>query len=116
MKEPDAPGAADGQREDSKGRSARKLAEWVSLGISAVLILGLAGFLLVEAFRANEPFVPVEVQAKADETRQLNGRFILPVQITNHGEQTLRDLKIELSFTSPDGEPDKTDLLIDYLG
>lgn len=94
----------------------RALAEWGSLGISTLIILILAGYLLIEAFQGNEPFVPVHVQAQLGEVREVNGQFILPVRIANRGQETLHDLKIEMHYQPPDSPPATTDLLIDYLG
>ena len=104
--------------EKSKERNAgRKLAEWVTLGISALIILFLAGYLLLQVFRGNEPMVPVEVKLGLDETQQVAGRFVLPVHIMNNGQQTLRDLKLELTYQPPEAtEPESTDLQVDYLG
>lgn len=95
----------------------RKLAEWFSLGASALLILVLAGFLAHEAFKANAPQVPVEVGIKWNEVREVGGRFILPVEIVNRGEQTLRDLNVQLQY-QPSGaaEPETREVVIDYLG
>jgi uncharacterized protein (TIGR02588 family) len=92
-------------------------AEWVSLGISTLLILSLAVYLVIEAFRADDPFVPVGVEALVSEARQLNGQFVLPVRITNRGGQTLRDLKVEVRFQAPGtAAPNTTELLLDYVG
>ena len=83
---------------------------------SALLILCLAGYLLFEAFQANEPFVPLEIQTRPEEVREMQGRFVLPVRITNRGGRTLRDLKIELRAQPDDPNAPATDLVIDYLG
>ena len=107
----------DERRPDSRRKGAgHTFAEWVSLCASALLILGIAGYLLVEAFQANEPFVPLDVQTRLEEVREVQGRFILPVHITNRGGRTLRDLKIELQAHPEAANPQTTDLVIDYLG
>ena len=104
-------------RKASQKAAAHTVAEWVSLVISALLILGIAGYLLYEASKPNGPFIPVEIQAHLEEVRQVDGRFILPVRILNRGGQTLRDLKIELrSSPSAGSAPEPSDVVIDYLG
>ncbi|HTE20375.1 MAG TPA: hypothetical protein VK689_18580, partial [Armatimonadota bacterium] len=62
---------------------ARTLAEWVSLGISILLIVALAGYLLRAAARGDDPYVPTEVRPLLDQARQVGGAFILPVEIAN---------------------------------
>ncbi len=124
MKDADVRGKASKQEKEEKGsgrklrhRPGHRLAEWVSLTISALILLTLAGYLVYEAFQANEPYVPVEVQPRTAEVRQVDdGRFILPVFIANRGQQTLRDLNIELSYQPPDRQPETTEILIDYVG
>ncbi len=106
----------NGQTDQPAHSAGRKLAEWVSLGLSALVILALVGYLAVEAFRKNEPFIPVEVQALLNDTREVEGKFILPVKVTNRGAQTLRDLKVELRYEPPGSAAETADVLIDYLG
>jgi uncharacterized protein (TIGR02588 family) len=94
---------------------ARKLAEWVTLSISALIILTLAGFLLWEARQGHEPLQVVTVQPGWMEVREIQGQFILPVTVTNLGRRTLRDLRIDLAYQLRDKDEEKTDLLIDQL-
>ena len=94
----------------------RLLAEWVSLGISLLLILGVAGFLLYEALQPSPPYVPAQARALVEETRPQDDRYIMPVEVHNGGERTLREIKIELEYTSPDGKRETRDATLDYLG
>ena len=104
------------RKESQTARSAkRKLAEWVSLGVSIVLIAGIAGMLLFEALRANSPFIPAEAVLQLDQVRQQNGRYILPIEVKNEGHHTLRDVRIEIAYDVA-GEQLRQDFTIDYLG
>jgi len=94
----------------------RKLAEWVSLGISVALIFGLAGYLLMEALKPHPAYVPVKVQPLLKQVREEENRFILPVEVTNQGRRTLRDLTIEIEFRPDGGKPESREVTIDYLG
>jgi uncharacterized protein (TIGR02588 family) len=101
----------------TKGRpGGRLLAEWVSLVASALLILGLAGFLLYEAVQPDDPYIGAQVRPLLDQTRQEDGRYILPVEIRNPGQRTFRDLKVEVEYVSPEGKPETQDATLDYLG
>ena len=94
----------------------RKLAEWVSLGVSALLILALATYLVLQARRGNDPYVPAEARPLLDQVRQVGTMFILPVEITNGGRRTLRALKVEVTHQGPDGKDESQELDLDYLG
>jgi uncharacterized protein (TIGR02588 family) len=107
---------ASGKRNGTQRSGPRKLAEWVSLGISLVLILGLAGCLLYEALQPHPPYVPVQVKPLLAEVREEDNRYILPIQVANRGERTLRDLTIEVEYRSEDGKSETRDIIIDYLG
>lgn len=114
------------RRDDSKTATSRpsrrsrrrRLAEWLSLGASVLLIAALAGYLVFEAVRSRSPFVPVEVRIELDRAQRSAGRFILPVTVRNHGNHTLRDVRvvIEHRAASGDGEMQSHDFDIDYLG
>jgi uncharacterized protein (TIGR02588 family) len=102
-----------------QGRQAgasRRFAEWISLGISAVLLLCLAGYLLLQALTPDSPYLLAEARPLTAEVEQKGGRFILPIEITNRGRRTLRELKVEVRMTEPSGQADTRDLAIDYLG
>ena len=111
---PAPPGA--GKKPDSQPSRVRTLAEWVSLGISALLILALAGYLLRESGRGDTPYVRTEVRPLLDQVRQEGSTFILPVEITNGGRRMLRALKVEVTYQGPDGKEESRELDIDYLG
>lgn len=93
-----------------------KMAEWVSLGISTLIVVALAGYLLVVALREKETSAAVQVEARIFETREVDGRFILPVRVVNPGQANLRDLSVEISQPRLGGLPEPTALVIDLLG
>ena len=108
---------ADDKPARAKRSSRRRLAEWTSLGISLLLILGTTGYLVYQGLREEEPFVPVVVEPQLGSARQLGERYILPIKIRNAGGHTLRDLKIEIELQPPGSpQPQVQDFILDYLG
>lgn len=102
--------------DDDAPSGKRKLAEWISFGVSVVLILATAAALIWKAMEPNAPMVDVAAVPLLDQAQETGGRFVLPVKVENHGDRTLHDLKVELSFQPPDDTPQTTDAMIDYLG
>ena len=103
-------------REHAGGRPAgRKFAEWVTLSLSTLLVVGLAAFLAYEALRRDPPLVPVHVRVLTNEAQATAGRYVVPVEVRNSGRQTLKDLKVRVSYRAPDGTPQTSDFLIGYL-
>jgi len=107
----------DVQNKDrGKFNTTRRLAEWISLAISAVLILATATYLVVLGIRGHSDFVPLEVRVEATQIRTHNNRFIVPIQVRNAGQQTLRSLTCEVSAGQRGGEVESHEFTIDYLG
>ena len=95
--------------------SNRKLAEWVSLIISALLILGVASVLIYNALKPNAEVVNVTVVAEMEKVQRTGERFVLPVRVENRGDRTVRELTVEVSFQPKDAEPQTAEMTIDYL-
>lgn len=49
--------------------SGRKVAEWVTLCVSIALVAGVAGYLVYDSTRPQEPSVPVEVLVLPEQAR-----------------------------------------------
>lgn len=98
----------------------RKFAEWVSLSISVLLILGLTGYLINEALQSNDNLVLVTVRVLTAQSGRAGEQYVLPVEVTNRGSHTLRDLQVEVTAHAKDSsaseEPQKREITIDYLG
>ena len=110
------PGGEQEPKPARKISGARKLAEWVSLGLSVLLILSLAGFLTTRGLRSEPPFIAAEIRPRVEQARRLGERFVLPVELSNPSPRTLRNLRAEVEFTPEGGEPEKREIEIDYLG
>lgn len=100
-------------RKEHRGRN---LAEWVSLGLSILLILGIGGYLLVEALRTGEPYVVAEAQLQFDRMVKKDETYILPMEVRNKGEHALRELKVQVTYTPPEGKEETRDIDLSYLG
>jgi uncharacterized protein (TIGR02588 family) len=97
-------------------RGPRRLAEWVTFGISLALVLALFAHL---AWRMREPVTDVvdaRVEPRLDRVAQQEGRFVLPLDIINPGGRTIRDLQVRIEYRGADGERRSMDVLVDYLG
>jgi uncharacterized protein (TIGR02588 family) len=110
-----APGDRGGGRDGQQLAPGMRLAEWVSLGASALLIAAAAGFLVFEGLQPESPQVFAEARPLLKEVRADGGRYVLPVEVINPGKQTLRDLKVGLSYPGEDGRTGERATPIDYL-
>lgn len=94
--------------ERQKGKhSGRSIAEWTTLGISMAILLiviGLVGY--QHLFGASQAAV-IEVTPRLQQVRQEGDAYYLPVDVTNKGDKTAEDVRVEVSLT-PDGRQQKT--------
>ena len=106
----------DDDAETGRRFGGRKLAEWVTMGVSVVLVLGTAGYLVYLGLRADPPLVPVEVNVMIDRAENKDGRYVVPIEVRNRGRRTVKNLEVRLTQLSADGRQVSSEITIDYLG
>ena len=95
----------------------RKVAEWVTLCASILLIASVAGYLVYDLLRPQRPTVPVEVRVLTDQARAEGDLYVVPMEVHNRGSRTLSDLKVLVNWQSRGGgETKRQDVTIQYLG
>ncbi len=94
----------------------RKLAEWLTLGLSVALVLGVATFLVYSALQDHPRFVPLEVRVLTEDARESGGHFIVPVEVRNLGRRSLKEITVRFSHSSAEGKKESGDFVIDHLG
>ncbi len=106
------------KREDSAEESGtgRKLAEWITFLISAALILAVAGYMLYQGSRDESPIIVPEIRPLYDQAQRQGAQYVLPVEVRNTGDRTLRDLKVEAAYTGVEGKEQTREHIIEYLG
>ena len=103
-------------KQQSERPAGRKLAEWITLGTSIVIVLAVAGYLLVEAMREHPPVVPFAMRVLSDEARATESGFVVPLVVTNRGEQTVKELVIRVTTNAGSDKERFEEVTIDYLG
>jgi uncharacterized protein (TIGR02588 family) len=104
-------------RPQPRGRSR---AEWVSLGISLLIVAVLVGILTVDQLRGpgREPRLTATV--RREEVRQEGEAYYLPVEVTNGGDQAARDVRVRITLGPPAGgagagEAEVSELQLDFV-
>jgi uncharacterized protein (TIGR02588 family) len=90
----------------------RSTAEWLSLIISLLILLGIIG--LVLAMWANSASAPAQFTLEPGDVRQANGLYYLPVTIANTGDETAAQVMLEGIVTAGEDEEEAT-TTIDFL-
>ena len=88
--------------------------EWVALAVSALAVIGVVGFLVVDGIRdEGQPPTPIVELHRADAYATGHG-WIIPATVTNEGDTAAEALVLRGSATVG-GEPQESELTVDYL-
>jgi uncharacterized protein (TIGR02588 family) len=98
-----------------ESQPSRTTAEWVTLGVSLGIVLGLLGLLTYLSFRGGEQPVLIEVEPQLDSVREEGGRYYLPVEITNQGDATASEVQIEISLSDVQGNEHSSSFTVQFL-
>ena len=104
------------ERSPEETGAGRKLAEWITFLASAALILSVAGYMLYQGMQEESPIIVPEIHPLYDRAERQGDTYVLPVEVRNTGDRTLRDLKVEAAYTDADGRAQAREHVIDYLG
>ena len=113
-----ADGRGAGERAPGKGQQGCTIAEWVSLGISSVILVGPLALLSYLHFSGRDTPPEVEVQPRFEAVRSAGGRYYVPIGVSNRGGQTAEDVRVKVSLrTEPgqDGQGEPAEVAVQFL-
>ncbi len=79
------------------GGAGQPVAEWVTLGVSVTVVLVVISLVGYEYFTSSAQPPVIEARPQVGEVREVDGDYYLPVEVTNRGEQTAEDVKVQIS-------------------
>jgi len=87
--------------------------EWVVFGVGLALVAGTLGYLIYDGATADG--VPPSIEVKLGEPRPTGHNFIVPVTVTNHGDQTAEGVTVEVTLGGGAGEPERGEFAVAFL-
>ncbi len=87
--------------------------EWVVAGIGLVLVAGVIGFLLYEAFSGNG--LPPDVKLSVESVVQIRNGYLVRITAVNEGGQTAEGVDIEGELRTGTESLERSRTTIDYL-
>jgi uncharacterized protein (TIGR02588 family) len=114
--EPPAPVSQD-QREDTDSQegNGHSFAEWVTLAISSLLVLGLVALTSYLFMTASSDPAAVTVQPNLNEVYQAGARFYLPITALNPGGETATDVRVRVTLTDAASRVETSEFQIQFL-
>jgi uncharacterized protein (TIGR02588 family) len=99
---------------DEYRRSPRSAAEWLTFGLSS-LILGTIVGLVIYSWATEGDRPPTLTVRQTDSIRQENGQFYIPFEVVNTGGQTAESVQVIAELRKNNQVEESGDLQIDFL-
>ena len=88
--------------------------EWVVLGVSVAVVIGIVGFLIVDGITdEGQPPAP-RVTLMLEAAYEAPGAWIVPATVTNDGDRAAEQLVLRATATV-DGAEEENEVTVDYL-
>ncbi|HEX2248993.1 MAG TPA: hypothetical protein VHH32_01510 [Gemmatimonadales bacterium] len=87
--------------------------EWIVAAVSALLVLGVIGFLLYDGVVS--PKTPPDVRVEVDSIQQAGPGFLVILRARNDGHNTAADVIIEGELMADSGRVETSETTIDYV-
>jgi len=88
--------------------------EWVALAISALAVVGVVGFLVVDGLRDEGQAPTPIVELRRSDAYATDHGWIVPATVTNDGDRAAEALVLRATATVGGGE-EESEVTVDYL-
>lgn len=108
----------DREREDGREgtqASPRSIAEWTTLGISALVLLAMVGLVSYLHLNGGEDPPAIVVETRLDDVRHTDDGYYLPVVVRNRGDRTAEDVRVQAELETGSGAPVTAEFAITFL-
>jgi uncharacterized protein (TIGR02588 family) len=105
----------EGSGEAGEGQRRRSAAEWTTLAVSIVLILGLLALVTYVSMTGGDDLPSVEARPLPAEMRHEGESYYLPVAVTNRGGRTAEEVVVEAELAGRDGSSEASEFTLDFL-
>lgn len=97
------------------GAATRTTAEWITLGISAMVLLAVVGLVSYLHVSAGDHPPMIAVEARLDEIRRDADAYYLPVDVRNRGDRTAGDVQVRAELDTGSGAPVTAEFTVTFL-
>jgi uncharacterized protein (TIGR02588 family) len=105
------------KRGDKTGeqKKERTTAEWVTLGVSTLIVLALAGLVVFQTLTQGTKAPEIEVKPLIEEVRQVGENYYLPIEVSNRGDLAVEAVEVELELRAEGQEPETIGFTVPFL-
>ena len=102
-----------GERPPIRSAPDTSLAEWIAAAVSAVLVLGVIGFLIYEGVLSSQ--TPPDVTIEVDSILPAGPGHLVILEAQNTGRSTAADLVVQGELMADSGRVEISETTIDYV-
>ena len=113
--EPALPSPEDMDQREAPAYRGHSVAEWSTLTISALLILGLVGLVTYLSVSGGHQPPRIAATPVMREIRYEEERYFLPIMVTNHGDEAAQEVRIRADLVTSDETSETAEFTIDIL-
>jgi uncharacterized protein (TIGR02588 family) len=107
------PAKEKGGKAPIRGAPSTSTLEWIVAAVSALLVLGVIGFLVYDGVVS--PKTPPDVRVEVDSIQQAGPGFLVILRARNNGHNTAADVIIEGELMADSGRVEASETTIDYV-
>jgi uncharacterized protein (TIGR02588 family) len=104
-----------GKRDRGDRAEGRSSAEWITLAMSSLIVLGLIALTTYFYLTGSTAPAMLEVEPRIAETYQAGGRFYLPVTVHNSGGATGEEIRIRVTAIGSSGPQETAEFQVQFL-
>jgi uncharacterized protein (TIGR02588 family) len=104
--------AEQGSGDEDRGRT---VAEWVTLGVSIVILLVLVGLVMLQWLTQGTTPPEIRVEPGLERVRQVGDLYYLPIRVTNRGEDAVEVVEVETELLVEGEEPETVGFTVQFL-
>lgn len=104
------------QENGSGGEDKRSGAEWVTLVLGLIIVLGVLGTVIWLGATGGSRPVSISIATHVTEQHHFAGGYYLPVSVTNEGDDAAQELLLRATLTGPGLEKEEVEFTIPSLG
>jgi uncharacterized protein (TIGR02588 family) len=88
--------------------------EWTVFGMGCVLVMGAMGVLVYQVCNGS-PRKPAALDVSLGEPEKREGLYAIPVNVTNHGDETAETVHVRVELEKSDGETEQAEFELQFV-
>ena len=108
-------GGSKRENQGENGPKERTTAELITLGVSILIVLALAGLVVFQAITQGTMPPQIEIEPITAEVKQVGESYYLPISVSNRGDKSVEAVEVEVELRVEGQEPETVGFTVPFL-